>query len=172
MVDTYTRSMLRKAIIPNLSCSRAGLRSYASKPPIFTATAKAVGGRHGTIISDDAVLDIKLAIPKQMGGKGGATNPEQLFAGGYAACFESAVLFTANKQRKRVLPEDAVEVENSVSLVSNEKGQFNIAVHMKVLIEGLSQKEAEDLVAEADLTCPYSNAIRGNVDKKLEVIVR
>lgn len=165
--------MFHKAITqPLLKYSRVGVRGYASKSPLFTASARAVGGRHGTITSDDGILDIKLALPKQMGGKGGATNPEQLFAGGYAACFENAVLFTANQKRKIRLPEKAVEVENEISLVTSDEGRFNIAVDMKVLIEGLSQKDAEDLVAEADLTCPYSNAIRGNVEKTVEVIVK
>lgn len=165
--------MLRKAITPALNFGRIGLRGYAAKAsPLFTTSASAVGGRHGTIKSDDGLLDIKLAIPKSMGGKGGATNPEQLFAGGYAACFENAILFTANQKRKLRLPEKAVEVTNVVSLVPKQPGQFNIAVDMKVTIEGLGQKEAEDLVAEADQTCPYSNAIRGNVDKAVDVIAK
>lgn len=166
--------MFCKAITrPALNFGRIGIRGYAAKAsPLFTTSASAVGGRHGTIKSDDGLLDIKLAIPKSMGGKGGATNPEQLFAGGYAACFENAILFTANQKRKLRLPEKAVQVTNVVSLVPKQPGQFNIAVEMKVTIEGLGQKEAEDLVAEADQTCPYSNAIRGNVDKALEVIAK
>lgn len=164
--------MFRRSVTAHgLAFARIGLRGYAAKAkPLFATSASAVGGRHGSIKSDDGLLDIKLAIPKSMGGRGGATNPEQLFAGGYAACFENAVLFTANQKRKLRIPESAVGVTNTVSLVPASPGQFNIAVDMKVTIEGLSQEDAEDLVAEADKTCPYSNAIRGNVEKTVEVI--
>ena len=130
---------------------------------IYSTKATVVGGRSGTVRSEDGLLDLPLAIPREMGGKGGATNPEQLFAAGYAACFESAVIFhTRNKAAK--VRDDDIEVTATVGLAPNGQGGFALVVGLDVVIRGLDQATAEEVVEAAHAICPYSNAIRGNVD--------
>ncbi|MBN8840091.1 MAG: organic hydroperoxide resistance protein [Sphingomonadales bacterium] len=138
---------------------------------LYTAKVTAIGGRSGTIKSDDGILDLPLAMPKELGGKGGATNPEQLFAAGYAACFENAVIHVTRAQADKVRDND-IEVVGEVGLVSNGQGGFNLAVTLDVAITGLEQAKAEEIVTMAHAVCPYSNAIRGNVDVKLNVTTR
>jgi Ohr subfamily peroxiredoxin len=128
----------------------------------------AYGGRSGTIKSEDGILDLPLAMPKELGGKGGATNPEQLFAGGYAACFENAVIHVTRAQADKVRDED-IEVACEVSLLPNGEGGFKLAVSLEVEIAGVDQAKAEEIVKAAHAACPYSNAIRGNVDVNLKV---
>jgi lipoyl-dependent peroxiredoxin len=130
---------------------------------LYTTKVSASGGRHGQIHSEDGLLDIKLALPRQLGGKGDATNPETLFAGGYAACFENAILHVSRDAGLRFADED-VEVIAEIGLSRNESGGFVLSAALAVTIAGVDQKKAEDLVAAADKICPYSNAIRGNVD--------
>lgn len=130
---------------------------------LYTAEATAVGGREGHIKSADGVLEAKLALPKQLGGPGGAaTNPEQLFAAGYAACFESAVRFVAREQ-KVALTETAVTAQ--VGVGPRAAGGFGLTVALKVALPGVDKAVAEGLVKFAhDNICPYSHATRGNID--------
>ena len=130
---------------------------------LYTAEATAVGGREGHIKSSDGVLEAKLALPKQLGGPGGAaTNPEQLFAAGYAACFESAVRFVAREQ-KVALTETAVTAQ--VGVGPRSAGGFGLTVALKVALPGVDRAVAEKLVSFAhENICPYSHATRGNVD--------
>jgi osmotically inducible protein OsmC len=138
---------------------------------LYTAKAHAVGGRHGMVRSDDGLLDLQLAVPKEMGGKGGATNPEQLFAAGYAACFENAVIHVSRGREAKVRDED-IEVTASVGLGPRGAGGFGLSVALDVTIAGLDQAAAEDIVRQAHATCPYSNAVRGNVDVAISVSTR
>lgn len=136
---------------------------------VYTAHATATGGRDGVAKSDDGKLDVKLDPPPAMGGKGTGTNPEQLFAAGYAACFLGAMKFVASTQKLQV-PADA-HIDSSVSfgpLANGAKG-FGIAVEMKVSLPGLEKSTAEKLVHDAHEVCPYSNATRGNIDVTLSV---
>jgi len=130
---------------------------------LYTAEATAVGGREGHIKSSDGVLEARLALPKQLGGPGGAaTNPEQLFAAGYAACFESAVRFVAREQ-KVVLTETAVTAQ--VGVGPRSAGGFGLVVALKVALPGIDRAVAEGLVKFAhENICPYSHATRGNVE--------
>src|SRR6266702_801507 len=116
---------------------------------MYSTKVTATGGRNGSIRSDDGLLDLKLALPRTLGGKGDATNPEQLFAGGYAACFENALL--------RVSRDDS--------------GAFVLSAALAVTIAGVDQKTAGQLVEGAHAICPYSNAIKGNVDVQIAVSV-
>lgn len=130
---------------------------------LYTTKVTAIGGRHGHIVSEDGLLDLKLALPRQLGGTGDATNPETLFAGGYAACFENAILHVSRNAGVKFADED-VEVVAEVGLSVNESGAFALSVDMAVTLAGVDQKKAEELVAAAHQICPYSNAIRGNID--------
>ncbi len=135
--------------------------------PLYTATVTAHGGRSGRIRSADGVLDMPLAMPKELGGPGGAvTNPEQLFAAGYAACFESALRLVAGKAGKNV--KDA-SITASATLGKTPDGGFGLAVELKGKLPGLSKEEAEQLMNTAHTVCPYSKATSGNIDVKLSV---
>jgi osmotically inducible protein OsmC len=135
----------------------------------YTAVATSTGeGRNGHVASSDGLLDFNVATPKEMGGAGGATNPEQLFAAGYAACFHSA-LKGAGRQLKIPVEDSAVTAE--VGIGAREEGGFGLQVALHVEIGGISQEDAEKLAELAHQTCPYSNATRGNVEVTLEVEV-
>jgi Ohr subfamily peroxiredoxin len=133
---------------------------------LYTAIATASGGRDGTARTDDGVLDVALSTPKGLGGPGkaGATNPEQLFAAGYAACFDSALRFVARSQGVTVA-DSAVTAE--VGIGPNATGGFGLAVALTVSLPGLEQDAAQKLVETAHQVCPYSNATRGNIEVKL-----
>jgi Ohr subfamily peroxiredoxin len=133
-------------------------------PALYSTQARAVGGRAGHVQSDDGLLSLDLAMPKELGGKGGATNPAQLFAAGYAACFESAMRFIAGKQK---LPLQDASVTATVSLHTNAQGGFVLGVSLAAETKGLDQAAAEALVSAAHQVCPYSNAIKGNVEVAL-----
>lgn len=133
----------------------------------YITTVTAGAGRNGTAVSDDGRLDLKLSLPQALGGKGDATNPEQLFAAGYAACFGNAILYVARSRRK--IADDAVTVAAQVGLVKSEGPGFYLVVALHARITGVDKATADDLVAEADRICPYSNAIRGNVDVRMTV---
>jgi Ohr subfamily peroxiredoxin len=136
---------------------------------LYTAHATATGGRTGTARSSDGVLDVTLTTPKEMGGAGGAgTNPEQLFAAGYSACFIGAMKFVASQGGPKV-PADA-SVTSTVGIGPRSEGGFGIDVALDVSLPGLARADAEALVAKAHQVCPYSNATRGNVDVQLKVI--
>ncbi|UCI20344.1 organic hydroperoxide resistance protein [Mesorhizobium sp. B2-1-8] len=132
---------------------------------LYTTQAHVTGGRAGHGETSDSLLKLDLAMPKELGGPGGATNPEQLFAIGYAACFESAVRFVARKQK---LPLEDAAISSTVSLLPDGEG-FRLGVALAVDTKGLDQAAAEALVSAAHQVCPYSNAIRGNVEVALSV---
>lgn len=135
---------------------------------LYRAHAKATGGRDGRAVSSDNVLDVKLTTPKELGGAGGeGTNPEQLFAAGYSACFIGAMKFVAGQQ-KIALPADT-SIEGVVG-IGQIPGGFGIEVELKVSIPGMERAAAEALVAKAHEVCPYSNATRGNIDVTLTVV--
>ena len=130
---------------------------------LYSTNVKAVGGRSGSIRSEDGLLELNLGLPKELGGKGGATNPEQLFAAGYAACFGNAIIHVSrNKQHK--IRDNEVEVLSTVGIMPNGAGGFALTVNLDVTISGISQTEAEQIIEETHQVCPYSNVIRGNVD--------
>ena len=134
---------------------------------LYTATARATGdGRNGHARSQDGILDIDMRIPKEMGGPGGAANPEILFAAGYAACFHTALKVVAGQEKVRV---DGSEVTASAGIGSLDNGGFALTADLRVSVPGLDRGAAEKLIARAHEVCPYSNATRGNIDVKLVV---
>ncbi|WP_262273646.1 organic hydroperoxide resistance protein [Microvirga yunnanensis] len=137
--------------------------------PLYTAHASARGGREGVAASDDRRLEVRLSTPKELGGGGGeGTNPEQLFAAGYSACFLGALKFVA-AQDKVALPADA-SIEAKVGIGKRDDGAgFGLVVELKANLPGLTREQATDLVHKADGVCPYSHAIRGNVQVTLSV---
>ncbi|WP_068084299.1 organic hydroperoxide resistance protein [Polycladidibacter stylochi] len=135
---------------------------------LYQTSAKTIGGRDGRVKSDDGALDVALSMPKALGGQGGtATNPEQLFAAGYAACFLSATKLIAGKSDLS-LPDDA-SVEATVGIGPNESGGFKLEISLDVHLPGLDKDLAQKLVDTAHQVCPYSNATRGNIDVKIAV---
>jgi Ohr subfamily peroxiredoxin len=132
---------------------------------LYTARATATGGRAGHAVSDDGILDVNLQPPKEMGGPGGATNPEQLFAAGYAACFQSAL--GAVGRRQGVNTEDSL-VEADVTIGPIANGAYGLAVALKVSIPGVDPDTVQSLTEAAHQVCPYSNATRGNIEVTLE----
>jgi osmotically inducible protein OsmC len=135
---------------------------------VYTASATSTGdGRTGHVRSSDGVLDFDLAVPKEMGGPGGAlTNPEELFAAGYAACFHSALRGIARRE-KITLEDTAITVD--VGIGQREEGGFGLTVAIEAEIPSVDEATAERLLEAAHQLCPYSNATRGNVDVKLTV---
>jgi len=133
---------------------------------LYTAQATARGGREGEVVSDDGVLDLQLVLPKELGGPGGdATNPEQLFAAGYAACFHSAL--------KRVAGQDKIDVAGS-SITARiglglQGSAFGLAVTLVGAFPTLDEAIGRELMDKAHLVCPYSNATRGNVEVQLQL---
>ena len=137
---------------------------------LYTAEVVASGdGRDGEVVSSDGVIDEKLAIPKEMGGPGGAhTNPEQLFAAGYAACFHSALRVVA-RQTKTELGETSITA--NVNLNRSDEGKFVLSVKLVAHLPGFEQGQADQLVAQAHQVCPYSNATRGNIEVDVSATV-
>ena len=133
---------------------------------LYTARATATGGRAGHAVSDDGLLDVDLRPPKEMGGPGGATNPEQLFAAGYAACFQSALGVAG--RREHVDTSNSL-VEADVSIGPIDGGGYGLAVALRVTIPGADPAQARALAEAAHQVCPYSNATRGNIEVTLEV---
>lgn len=135
---------------------------------IYRAHAKATGGREGRAVSSDNVLDVQLTTPLELGGAGNVgTNPEQLFAAGYSACFLGAMKFVASRD-KVALPVD-VSVSGVVGIGPIPTG-FGIEVDLQVSLPGMDRADAESLVQKAHIVCPYSNATRGNIDVRLAVL--
>ncbi len=135
---------------------------------LYTAHATATGGRDGRGTSSDKALDVKLSTPKELGGAGGeGTNPEQLFAAGYAACFLSAMKLVGGAL-KTPIPADA-SISADVGIGPNDKGGFGLAVTLKISTPGMDQAAAQAVVNKAHEVCPYSNATRGNIDVTLVV---
>jgi len=133
---------------------------------IYTAHAHTTGGRDGRSVTDDGNLDVKLTPPRAMGGAGNATNPEQLFAAGYSACFMGAMKHVAG-MKKIAVPADT-SIDASVDIGPIPQG-FGIAVKMVVNLPGMDRAVAQDLVNAAHQVCPYSNATRGNIDVDLSL---
>lgn len=131
---------------------------------LYTARAHTTGGRDGRSVSDDGLLDVKLSPPKAMGGAGTATNPEQLFAAGYSACFMGALKHVAG-MKKVPVPADAT-IDASVDIGPIPAG-FGIAAKLVISLPGMDRAVAQDLVETAHKVCPYSNATRGNIDVEL-----
>jgi Ohr subfamily peroxiredoxin len=129
---------------------------------LYTARAHVVGGRDGHGRSDDGQLEVQLRRPKELGGEGDGTNPEELFAVGYAACFESALGVVA---RRKHLDPGEVSIDSAVSLLPTGDGGFKLSVVLDVSLPSVADSElAAELVRGAHEVCPYSNAIRGNID--------
>ena len=135
---------------------------------LYRATATATGGREGHIQSSDGVLEAKLTTPKELGGAGATgTNPEQLFAAGYSACFLGALKFTAMKEKVKL--SDDVKIVGAVGIGPIPTG-FGIEVELKISIPNMAKEQAQDLVEKAHIVCPYSNATRNNIKVVLTVI--
>jgi osmotically inducible protein OsmC len=132
---------------------------------LYTTSATANAGRNGQVSTDDKKLDVALSYPKEMGGTGEATNPEQLFAAGYSACFSNAILHVASQSKIAI---KAAPTTATVGIGPNENGGFALTVALAVNLE-LEQAAAVELVKTAHQVCPYSNAVRGNIDVQLTV---
>ena len=142
----------------------------AIEKALYTATATATGGRAGTAKSSDGALDITLATPKELGGAGGAgTNPEQLFAAGYSACFIGAMKAVSARQKIALPAEVSITSEVGIGPHANKPGAFGIQVAMTISVPGMDRAALEALVATAHEVCPYSNATRGNIDVTLTI---
>jgi Ohr subfamily peroxiredoxin len=135
--------------------------------PIYTARASGTGGRAGHVRTDDGVLSVDVRPPKEMGGPGGASNPEQLFAAGYAACFSSALGVVSRRQG--VDAADAV-VDADVTIGAIPGGAYGLAVALRVRIPGEDIETVRKLAEAAHQVCPYSNATRGNLDVSIEAV--
>lgn len=134
---------------------------------LYTAKATATGGRNGHVISDNGALDVDVRVPKEMGGPSGSyLNPEMMFAGGYAACFGSAL---DGVMRSEKITSSPTTVTAEVSIGKNGNGGYGLAVKLDVNIPDVDQAKAEDLVKKAHQVCPYSNATRNNIEVELNV---
>src|SRR5467141_4020912 len=135
---------------------------------LYKTSAKATGGRDGQAATLDGTLNVKLATPKELGGGGGAgNNPEQLFAAGYAACFIGAMKFVASRDRIDLPGELSIAASVGIGAIPNG---FGVEATLKISVPGMSRADAESLVQQAHLVCPYSNATRGNIDVRLIVV--
>lgn len=135
---------------------------------IYTARVSTSGGREGRSRSDDGNLDVALVMPKEFGGPGGAgTNPEQLFAAGYSACFLSALKLTVRLEKVMLLADPSIDAE--VGVVSGDDG-YGLTATLNITLPGVDRDVAEKLVAGAHARCPYSRAIRGNIDVALNIV--
>ena len=135
---------------------------------LYTAHATSTGGREGTSKSSDGVLDLKLTTPKEMGGNGAVgTNPEQLFAAGYSACFIGAMKFVAGQQKISLPADTSINAEVGIGPIP---AGFGIQVTLSVKIPGMEKAAAEKIVQAAHGVCPYSNATRGNIEVTLNVL--
>ncbi|MCE0460937.1 organic hydroperoxide resistance protein [Pseudomonas uvaldensis] len=136
---------------------------------LYTAVATATGGRDGRAVSNDNILDVKLTTPKELGGAGGeATNPEQLFAAGYSACFIGALKFVASQSKRSIPANTSITAHVGIGQIP---GGFGLDIDLNISLPGLDQVDAQALVDTAHQVCPYSNATRGNVDVRLHVTV-
>lgn len=134
---------------------------------LYRAQATSTGGREGTSRSSDGILDVKLTTPKELGGNGlPGTNPEQLFAAGYSACFLGALKFVAGKAKVALPAETTITGDVGIGPLPNG---FGIEVTLTVSIPGVDRAVAQELVDKAHIVCPYSNATRGNIDVTLKV---
>ncbi len=132
---------------------------------LYTTSATATAGRNGQVSTDDNLLSVALSYPKEMGGTSEATNPEQLFAAGYSACFSNALLHVAKEMKIKIV---SAPTTATVGIGPNENGGFALTVALSIELD-LEQEQAVTLVKTAHQVCPYSNAVRGNIDVKLSV---
>jgi osmotically inducible protein OsmC len=157
---------MHKSIVHNLFMSNT--TELLPLTALYTAVATATGdGRNGHTATDDGLLDLDVRVPVAMGGPGGATNPEQLFAAGYAACFHSALKYVAATERTDV-SDSRVTARVGIGVLPG--GGFGLAVELDLHAPSLSRDDAERLLERAHQVCPYSNATRGNVDVVLTVV--
>ena len=135
---------------------------------LYRAHATATGGRDGRAVASDGALDVKLATPRELGGAGGAgTNPEQLFAAGYSACFLGALKFVAAREKIALPP--TTSIDGTVGIGPIPTG-FGIEVELKISLPGLARDAAQTLINQAHVVCPYSNATRNNIDVRLVLV--
>ena len=138
---------------------------------LYTAHASSTGGRTGSTESSDGAIKLPLVTPKELGGGGGTgTNPEQLFAAGYSACFIGAMKAVAARQKIALPAEVSIKADVSIGPMTGKEGAFGVAVAMAISVPGMARADAEKLVATAHEVCPYSNATRGNIDVSLTVV--
>lgn len=137
---------------------------------LYTAHATTSGGRDGQSKTDDGKLQVKLNPPPAMGGKGEGTNPEQLFAAGYSACFLGAMKFVADQQKISIPADTSIKADVALGTRPAGAKGFGIAVDMAISLPGMDRAKAQALVDEAHQVCPYSNATRGNVDVNLKLV--
>lgn len=135
---------------------------------VYQTTVEVTGGRNGKIKSEDGILELEVRVPKEMGGVSGYTNPEQLFAAGYAACFDSALNVVINQAK--VKPQGNTSVKATVGIGPNGEGGYGLEVALSVTIPGVDREQATQLVEKAHTICPYSNATRGNIQVDLQVL--
>lgn len=135
---------------------------------LYTAEVTATGGRTGHVRSSDGVLDIAVALPEGLGGKKGSSNPEQLFAAGYASCFQSAMLVVAGRKHVHLDPTSTVTAH--VDLNQLENGAYGLGVKLDIDLKDFDKEEGRKLVEEAHRICPYSIGTRGNIDVQLNVL--
>ena len=129
---------------------------------VYTAHGSATGGRDGKGRTDDGKVDVTLSVPKEMGGTGNGTNPEQLFSVGYSACYLGALKFVAGKEKIKVSDDAKVSANVGIGERDDKQG-FGITVALEVSLPGIDKAKAEDLVKKAHVVCPYSNATKGNI---------
>ena len=143
----------------------------AIEKALYTAHATSTGGRTGTTESSDGVIKLNLTTPKELGGGGGnGTNPEQLFASGYSACFIGAMKAVAARQKVALTSEVSIKSDVSIGPMVGKAGAFGIAVTMAISVPGMDRAAAQKLVNDAHEVCPYSNATRGNIDVTLTLV--
>jgi len=191
--ESYWKSVAPDARVPRYSKGRPdhgisdndkniNLRKTMAYQPLYTAVATATGGRDGHVESSDGIVKLDLSVPREMGGPGkpGTSNPEQLFASGYSACFAGAIGFVANQQHKKL---SDIQVTGHVTFGKvDEKSTYNaggttyplpgfqLAVRLDVHLPGVDKSEAEKLVEQAHQVCPYSRATRNNIEVKFAVV--
>ncbi len=135
---------------------------------LYRAQAQATGGRDGRAVSSDGALEVKLSTPRELGGAGGpGTNPEQLFAAGYSACFLGALKFVAGREKVALPAETTITGNVGIGQIPNG---FGIEVELQISIPGVARDTAQALVDKAHVVCPYSNATRGNIDVRLTLV--
>ena len=138
---------------------------------LYTAQATSTGGRTGSIESNDGALKLPLVTPKELGGAGGVgTNPEQLVAAGYSACFIGAMKAVAAREKLVLSPDLSIKASVSIGPMTGKEGAFGVSVAMAINVPGMDKAAAQKLVATAHEVCPYSNATRGNIDVTLSVV--
>jgi lipoyl-dependent peroxiredoxin len=157
-----------KYVSPTVSTTPLEHTAMSIEKVLYTAEATSTGGREGRSLSSDNVLDIQLSTPRELGGAGGpGTNPEQLFAAGYSACFLGALKFVAG-QAKVALPAET-QVTGRVGIGQIPTG-FGIEAELKISVPGVPREQVEELVQKAHIVCPYSNATRGNIEVTLTIV--